>query len=50
LEREVDEFHQRVRDAYLQMAEKERFALVNAGESIENVQKNIENIISRRLF
>jgi len=50
LEREVDEFHQRVRDAYLKMAEKERFALVNAGESIENVQKNIENIISRRLF
>lgn len=50
LEREADEFHQRVRDAYLKMAEKERFALVNAGESIENVQKNIENIISRRLF
>ena len=50
LEREVDEFHQRVREAYLEMAEKERFALVNAGESIENVQKNIENIISRRLF
>ena len=50
LEREVDEFHQRVREAYLKMAEKDRFALVNAGESIENVQKNIENIISRRLF
>ncbi|MGM0499478.1 MAG: dTMP kinase [Bacillota bacterium] len=50
LEREVDDFHQRVRDAYLKMAEKERFALVNAGESIEQVQKNIENIISRRLF
>jgi len=50
LEREVDDFHQRVRDAYLKMAEKDRFALVNAGESIENVQKNIENIISRRLF
>jgi dTMP kinase len=50
LEREVDEFHQRVREAYLKMAERDRFALVNAGESIENVQKNIENIISRRLF
>jgi dTMP kinase len=50
LEREVDDFHQRVRDAYLKMAEKERFALINAGESIENIRKNIENIISRRLF
>jgi len=50
LEREVDDFHQRVRDAYLKMAEKERFVLVNAGESVEKVQKNIENIISRRLF
>lgn len=50
LEREVDEFHQRVREAYLKMAETERFALVNAGDSIENVQKKIENIISRRLF
>jgi dTMP kinase len=50
LEREVDDFHQRVRDAYLKMAEKERFALVNAGESIKQVQKNIENIISRRFF
>lgn len=50
LEREVDEFHERVRNAYLKMAEKERFALVNAGQSIKNVQKNIENIISRRLF
>jgi len=50
LEREVDDFHQRVRDAYLKMAEKERFALVNAGESVEEVRKNIENIISRRLF
>lgn len=50
LEREVDDFHQRVREAYLKMAEKERFALVNAGESIENVQKSIENIISRRLL
>ena len=50
LEREVDDFHQRVRDAYLKMAEKKRFALVNAGESVEEVRKNIENIISRRLF
>ncbi len=50
LEREVDDFHQRVREAYLKMAEKERFVLVNAGESVENVKKNIENIITRRLF
>lgn len=50
LEREVDDFHQRVRDAYLKMAEAERFALVDAGGTIEEVQKDIKNIIARRLF
>ena len=50
LEREVDDFHQRVRDAYLEMAESERFALVDAGQSREEVQRNIKKIIARRLF
>ncbi|MFP4198095.1 MAG: dTMP kinase [Halanaerobium sp.] len=50
LEREVDDFHQRVRDAYLKMAEAERFALVDAGGTKEEVQKEIKQIIARRLF
>ena len=50
LEREVDDFHQRVREAYLEMAEADRFALVNAGGSREEVHKDIKKIISRRLF
>ena len=50
LEREVDDFHQRVRDAYLEMAEAERFALVDAGKSKEKVQRDIQKIIARRLF
>lgn len=50
LEREVDDFHQRVREAYLEMAEAERFALVDAGGTEEEVQKDIQKIISRRLF
>ncbi|MFW5885878.1 MAG: dTMP kinase [Halanaerobium sp.] len=50
LEREVDDFHQRVRDAYLKMAEAERFALVDAGGTKEEVQKEIKKIIARRLF
>ena len=50
LEREVDEFHQRVREAYLEMAKKERFALVDAGGTKDEVQKNIKKIIARRLF
>ncbi|MFP4021568.1 MAG: dTMP kinase [Halanaerobium sp.] len=50
LEREVDDFHQRVRNAYLKMAESARFALVDAGRSREEVQKDIKNIITRRLF
>ena len=50
LEREVDEFHQRVRDAYLEMAEKERFALVDAGGSKTEVQAEIKKIITRRLL
>ena len=50
LEREVDEFHQRVRNAYLKMAQKTRFALVDAGKEITEVQKDIKNITARRLF
>lgn len=50
LEREVDEFHQRVREAYLEMAEKERFALVDAGGTKNEVQEEIKKIIARRLF
>jgi len=50
LEREVDDFHQRVRDAYLKMAESERFVLVDAGGSREEVQEEIKKIIARRLF
>lgn len=50
LEREVDDFHQRVRDEYLKMAEKNRFALVDAGKEITEVQKDIKNITARRLF
>ena len=50
LEREVDDFHQRVRDAYLKMAESERFALVDAGRNREEVQQDIKKIIARRLF
>lgn len=50
LEREVDEFHQRVRDAYLEMAEEERFALVDAGGSKTEVQEEIKKIITRRLL
>ncbi len=50
LEREVDEFHQRVREAYLEMAKKERFALVDAGGTKDEVQKNIKRIIARRLL
>lgn len=50
LERELDDFHQRVRDAYLKMAEAERFALVDAGGTKEEVQQDIKKIIARRLF
>ncbi|MFN2341467.1 MAG: dTMP kinase [Halanaerobium sp.] len=50
LEREVDDFHQRVRDAYLKMAAAERFALVDGGGSKKEVQKDIQKIIARRLF
>ena len=50
LEREVDDFHQRVRDAYLKMAAAERFVLVDAGGSKEEVQEDIKKIIARRLF
>ena len=50
LEREVDDFHQRVRDAYLEMTAAERFVLVDAGKSKEEVQKEIKKIIVRRLF
>ncbi len=50
LEREVDSFHQRVRKAYLEMAAQERFALVNAGREKDEVQKEIQNIISGRLL
>lgn len=49
LEREVDDFHQRVREAYLEMANAERFALVDAGQSKVEVKKQIKKIISRRL-
>lgn len=50
LEREVDSFHQRVRRAYLEMADQQRFALVNAGRGKDEVQKEIQNIISGRLL
>ncbi len=50
LEREVDSFHQRVRKAYLEMAAQERFVLVNAGREKDEVQKEIQNIISGRLL
>jgi dTMP kinase len=50
LEREVDDFHQRVRDAYLKMAAAERFVLVDAGGSKEEVQEDIKKIIARRLL
>jgi len=50
LEREVDDFHQRVRDAYLEMAESNRFALVDAGGTETEVQNDIKKIIARRLF
>jgi len=50
LEREVDSFHQRVRKAYLEMADQQRFALINAGRGKDEVQKEIQNIISGRLL
>lgn len=50
LERESDEFHQKIRDAYLKMAVKDRFALIDAGKTVEEVKENIKNIIIRRLF
>jgi len=50
LEREVDSFHQRVRKAYLEMAAQERFVLVNASREKDEVQKEIQNIISGRLL
>ncbi|MGM0548472.1 MAG: dTMP kinase [Bacillota bacterium] len=50
LEREVDDFHQRVREAYLEMAGAERFCLINAARSIVEIEKDIKNIIARRLF
>lgn len=50
LEREVDDFHQRVREAYLEMAVAERFCLINAARSIVEIEKDIKNIIARRLF
>lgn len=50
LEREVDEFHQKIRNAYLEMAVQDRFALIDGGRAVEEVQKDIQNIISRRLF
>lgn len=50
LEREVDEFHQRVRNAYLEMTKEDRFALIDGAKTVEEVRKDIKNIISRRLF
>lgn len=50
LEREVDAFHQRVRDAYLEMAAEQRFCLINAARSRQAIEKDIKNIISRRLL
>lgn len=50
LERELDDFHQRVRNAYLQMVKDSRFALIDAGGTKAEVQQEIKKIISRRLL
>lgn len=50
LEREVDSFHQRVREGYLKMAEEDRFVIVDAGGKPENVHDQIKKIVSRRLL
>ncbi len=50
LEREVDSFHQRVREGYLEMAEEDRFVVVDAGGEPENVHNQIKKIVSRRLL
>ena len=50
LEREVDSFHQRVREGYLKMAEEDRVVVVDADGEPENVHTQIKKIVSRRLL
>ncbi|MGM0603232.1 MAG: dTMP kinase [Bacillota bacterium] len=50
LEREVDSFHQRVKEGYLKMAEKDRFVVVDAGGEPDDVHSQIKKIVSRRLL
>ncbi|SFL62819.1 thymidylate kinase [Halanaerobium salsuginis] len=50
VEREADAFHQKVRNAYLDLAAKDdRFELVEAAGDKTEVHQKIKNIISRRL-
>jgi len=49
LEREVITFHQKVRDAYLEMAKEDRFVLINANQSASKIQQKIYNNILGRL-
>jgi len=51
-ESEKEDFFQRVRNAYLEQAEKapERYAIIDASGSIEEVQSRIEDVFTRRIF
>ncbi len=50
LEREVDAFHKRVRNAYLDMASEERFVIIDGSRKKNKVQKEIQNITAGRLL
>jgi len=52
LDMETKDFHQKVRDAYLEVAKKNdhhRWAIVDASKSIDNIAENIWNIVEKKL-
>ncbi len=52
LDMETKDFHQKVRDAYLEVAKKNdhhRWAIVDASKSIDNIAEHIWNIVEKKL-
>lgn len=53
IEKETHEFHQRVREGYLQLArssnERDRFEIIDGAQSIENIQTQILEIVRKKL-
>ncbi|HSA06539.1 MAG TPA: dTMP kinase [Candidatus Gastranaerophilales bacterium] len=52
LESEADEFHKKVREGYLDLAEKfpERIVIIDANKDISEVEKNVIEVLNKRVL